>query len=177
MRRNERKRLESVVWFLIRFNVLAIPLYVVMYLGLTFAPMQDAIAYISHGILSAMGYSLLLSGNLIYGVVGNQPIEITVSWDSTGWKSLYALAALVLATPVKGYVGKLKFLALALPTIFAINVARILTTLLVSFEFGLENFQLVHDFLWSGGMIAAVVALWLVWLRKKRIIFGKTKFF
>jgi exosortase/archaeosortase family protein len=93
--------------------------------------------------------------------------SIDVSWDSTGWKSLYAMTALILATPLnRSY--KLKFLAIALPVIFIVNILRIVTTTMISTAYGMQYFDFVHLFLWREGLISAVVALWAIWLWRER---------
>lgn len=170
------KRLISAIWFLVKLNLFAIPLYIIIFYNLNYLPFQVATASMTNLFLNSVGYNFLQDGNILAGVVGDTLFTVEISWDSTGWKSLYVIAALALATPGIVLRKKLLFIAFALPSIFAINFIRIITTLLVSFNFGMEYFEFVHQFLWSAGMIVAVLAIWAYWLQKKRIISFNTKF-
>jgi exosortase/archaeosortase family protein len=165
----------SAIIFLVKLNVLAIPLYLITFYGLSYEPLQVAIATMTKSFLNAIGYDFAQQGSLISGVAGGARIDVQVSWDSTGWKSLYVITILALATPGIIWRSKMRFLAIALPAIFAANFVRIITTLLISFSFGMQYFDIVHELLWSAGMIAVVLGIWAFWLHKKRIIFTKTK--
>lgn len=170
------KRLISAIWFLVKLNLLAIPLYIIIFYNLSYLPFQILIAGITNLFLNSVGYNFLQDGNILAGIIGDTLVNVEISWDSTGWKSMYVMAALALATPGIAFRKKILFIAVALPSIFAINFVRIITTLLVSFNFGMEYFELVHQFLWSAGMIVVVLAIWAYWLQKKRIISFNTKF-
>ena len=164
----KRKRLESVLWFLVRFNLLAIPLYLAIYTNFSFPPLQVLIAQITSAFLKSLGYDVVQNNqNMILGI-GSNFYNIDVSWDSTGWKSLYALFALVIAVPNSNLKSKLSFLSLGLPAVFVLNLFRIVTTILTALNFGFQYFDLVHIFLWREGLIAVVVLLWYAWLRKEK---------
>lgn len=160
------RRLIKTLFFLLKFNLLAIPLYIALYLNFSLPPLQNFLAYLIFQTLRILGYNISLNGYFL--TVQNFPEVIEVSWDSTGWKSLYALIALVIATPLSNFNKKLKFLILALPTLFLINYIRILTTILASIKFGFEYFDIVHTFLWREGLIFAVVAIWVLYLFKTK---------
>lgn len=159
-----RKKLKTVAWFLIKFNLLAIPLYLVMYFNFTFPPLQNFLATLSSYGTKLFGYHLTQDGMSLY----SSSRQIEISWDSTGWKSMYALAALVIATPVSDWNKKIRFLFIGVPLVFLINYLRITSTILVSLKFGFQYFDIIHMFLWREGLILAVVAIWYVWLRKER---------
>lgn len=163
LQKKERKLL-TILLFLVKFNLLAVPMYLVIYFNLSFQPMQDFLATITKNSLRLLGYSAVQQGSLITTASKNQFYSIDVSWDSTGWKSMYALLALCIATPIKSLKKKLKFIAIAIPTIFLINFLRILTTILVALHFGLHYFDVVHTLLWREGLILAVVCIWGFWL-------------
>ena len=160
------KKLVKILFFLLKFNLLAIPLYITLYFNLSFPPLQNFLAYLIFQTLKIFGYSVSLNGYFL--IIQNFPEIIEVSWDSTGWKSLYALTALVLATPLSNFYKKMKFLILALPTLFLINYIRILTTILVSIKFGFKYFEIIHTFLWREGLIFAIIAIWVLYLLKKK---------
>ncbi len=163
----DRNKLKLIILFLLRFNILAIPLYAIIYLNLSFEPLQALIAQITGALLKLLGYGIVQNNHTITTSIGNVIQNIEVSFDSTGWKSLYALIALALAVPRINLYEKLKFLIVGLPILFALNILRILTTILVALEFGLQYFDMVHLFLWREGLIIAVVVLWYLWLRKE----------
>ena len=164
------KKLKIVAKFLLIFNLLAVPLYAAIYTGFFFYPLQVSTAFFGHSFLSAFGYQTVLDGNKIIVTGENLRQEFDISWDSTGWKSMYALVALAIASPVKG--KKLKFLAVSLPAIFAINILRVATTIALSVNYGWEYFEIVHTVLWREGMIAAVVAIWALWFVKQKYNIG-----
>ena len=165
-----QKKLKLILWFLLRFNLLAIPLYLAIYSNFSFQPLQTLFAQMTADILKAQDYVVQQNNQILTIPAGNTIYSIDVSWDSTGWKSLYALAALVLAVPASTINNKLRFLAIGLPTIFILNLLRIVTTISIALNFGFQYFDIVHTVLWREGLIIAVVVLWYVWLKRERII-------
>jgi len=164
-----RKKLWVVALFLIKFNLLAIPMYLVLWLDISYPPLQFFLTDLVYRALNFLGYNaaLVTSPTSIVPLisVSDQFPKIQISWDSTGWKSLYALAALTIATPFATIKGKVKFLAVGLPLLFALNFIRILTTILAAINYGFQYFEVVHTLLWREGLIFAVVLLWYLWLR------------
>lgn len=159
--------LRSALWFLLKLNLLAIPLYLVVYFGYSVPQFQDLWALALARSIESLGYSTAVDGNIIGVQSGNTIQQIDLSWDSTGWKSLYVLAALVFASS-GALIGKLRFIVFGLPLVALVNFLRIDSTVLVSLEYGVEYFPIVHDFLWSSLMIVFVVALWyFLWLKEK----------
>lgn len=165
-----KKKLELILWFLLRFNLLAIPLYLAIYSNFSFLPLQTLFAQMAAGILKEQDYAVQQTDQILTISADNTIYSIDMSWDSTGWKSLYALAALVLAVPASNLKSKLRFLAIGLPAIFILNLFRIVTTILIALNFGFQYFDIVHTVLWREGLIVAVVVLWYVWLKRERII-------
>ncbi len=163
LQKKERKLL-TILLFLIKFNLLAIPMYIVIYFNFSFPPLQNFLAGLTKNSLILLGYPAIQKDSVIITADKNQFYSIEVSWDSTGWKSMYALVALAIATPVKSLRKKLKFIGIAIPTIFFINFFRILTTILVALRYGLNYFEIVHTLLWREGLILAVVLIWGLWL-------------
>jgi exosortase/archaeosortase family protein len=167
-----RKGLKDVAWFLVKFNLLAIPMYLMIYLNVSMQSFQLFFAQILVNNLNDLGYETYffdspISAIPLISISGTDAPLIYVSTDSTGWKSLYALVALALATPRKKLNKRVRFLAVGLPAIFIANYFRILSTILISLKFGFKYFDFVHGFLWSWGLIAAILLLWYMWLRNK----------
>jgi len=171
MKRKTGKKLMEVIWFLLRFNLLAIPLYILLYLDFSFQPLQNLVAFLSFKLLSISGVQASLSGSLITVISGFRLSVIDVSMDCTGWKSAYALLALAVATPAIKMKKKIKFLLFSLPPLFLINILRIAATTYLSLSLDPKYFSLVHDLLWQWGLAFAVLGIWVFWLkREKRII-------
>lgn len=166
-KRLSRKKLTEIAKFLLIFNMLAIPMYVVLYYNLSFDPLRNFIAFLSAKFLSLFGIDVVQQDSFLNILANNQLLKIDISFDSTGWKTLYALVALAFATPAKKLKDKMKFLAIGLPVLFALNLLRIATTILIAVVFGYQYFEVVHIFLWREGLIAAVVLIWFLWFRKK----------
>lgn len=169
-----RKKLWTVALFLIKFNLLAIPMYLALWLDLSYPPLQTFLTELICRTLNALGYNavLVISPTSIIPLisVSEQSPSIYISWDSTGWKTLYVLSALTIATPFATMKRKAKFLAISLPLLFILNFIRILTTIVIAINYGFKYFEVVHMFLWREGLIFLIVILWYVWLRKENII-------
>jgi exosortase/archaeosortase family protein len=163
----QRKKLLEVLKFIIIFNLLAIPMYLVLYFNLSFDPLRNFLAFLTTRFLAALGVDAAQENFFVVVLAHNQLRKIDISFDSTGWKTLYALIALTIATPKGKIKGKLKFLAIGLPALFVLNFFRIATTIMVAVAYGWQYFDVVHTLLWREGLIAAVVLIWYLWLRKK----------
>ncbi len=166
--RNEKK-LEIVADFLIKFNLLSIPMYVILLTGLQFYPLQTLLTNTVYEIFKLMGYSLEKHFTTI---LFSKPFvaKITMDMDCTAWKSMYALAALIIASPVKGD-KKWKYTLLGILVIFALNIVRIVSTVLIAGIIGLQYLDIIHTVFWREGMILAVVLIWVWWIKRQKIIF------
>lgn len=169
MRPETLSHIKSAVWFVAKLNALAVPLYLAVYLNVTWPAFQDAWAAGLSQSLGSLGYETALSGHTIGVRSGQTLYQIDLSWDSTGWKSLYAMSALVFASGAGSLGQKLRFLAFALPLVAFLNLLRVVTTSLVYLNYGLPGFELVHGLLWSAVMVVLVVFLWYwLFLKEKR---------
>ena len=156
------------IFFLAKLNLLAIPLYLIIFFNLSYLPLQTFVASVNVELLKSLGYTVSQNENLFTINTLDKILRVQVSWDSTGWKSLYAIATLILATPVAGLSRKLKYLAFSLPSIFLINVMRIFSTVIFSLTYGLQYFDFIHSVLWRATIIVSVLALWTVFLIKEK---------
>lgn len=168
MKKKTIKNMKSALMFLLKLNLLAIPLYLIVTLGFTVPQFQHAWAYVLGGSLNLLGYEAVVEGSMIGVKAGDSLMVLELSWDSTGWKSLYALTALVMASGVATLKGKAKFLAFGLPLVALLNLIRIVSTSALSIELGFIYFDFIHGFLWSTVMIGFVVGIWyLLFFRDK----------
>ena len=171
-RKETLKKIKPVIWFFIIFNVLSIPMHLAIYMNFSIASFQIFLTNLSHRILDAFGYSSELVEHPLCPVKSMKFPELTkpvcISWDSTGWKSLYLICALSFATPLAGYHKKSKFIILGVPTIFVLNILRITTTIAISINFGEQYFEVIHTLLWREALIFAILGIWFIWLWKER---------
>jgi len=115
------ERWKGIAWFLVKLNILAIPMWILLYFNITLPALQSFIAYLTFRIVSFLGYNISLSNFSLILVSGLNMLIIAIDTDCTAWKSMYFLAALSIATPAENR-SRLKFLAIGLPLIFLINI-------------------------------------------------------
>lgn len=165
------RKISMVFEFLIRFNLLAIPMYAIIIFGLDMQFAQSLIADALHFVLTSFGYDAVKDGTVLMLSSTSGSAIISIGADCTAWKSAYALAALMLASPVANDKKKFAAIAAGVAAILAINMARILTTALSGYWFGFHTLEIVHSVLWQEGMILAILAIWAVWFKKQKVIF------
>jgi exosortase/archaeosortase family protein len=169
MKKKTKKKLIQLLFFLIKFNLLAIPLYLLIYLDISYPPLQNLVAFLSQKLLSKIGIQSSLDQNTLIVAKEFKIAFVEISMDCTGWKSFYALFALAIATPGIKTKKKFLFIFFALPLLFFVNIGRIVTTIYLSL-IEPESFAFVHNFLWQWGLILAILGVWVLWLRiEKRI--------
>ncbi len=159
-----RKRaVKKIIIFLAKLNLFSIPLYAAILSGFQWTPLMEITTQITLAFLQATGIETTMLGNLITIPVNEGSFGAFVSWDSTGWKSMLALLALMFATefPMR---KKLSGLAL-LPVVYALNIIRIWFMFFIS-TVSTRYFELAHLTVWSWGMIFAVLGLWILWMKK-----------
>ena len=159
-RPQKKKIVKEIFWFLLKFNLLLIPFYAVIYFDVDFHFFQELFANFIGSVLR-IGYSVDVSGFFIY-VEG---LAIDISRDCLGWKSAYSLVALVLASPGK-LKDKFRFLVLWIPIFLVANVFRVLITIVVGLEFGVNYLELLHNIVWQEVIVIGIVGVWYLWLRK-----------
>jgi len=163
--KNERK-ITLLARFLVAFNLLALPMYAVILSGTQLPILQSIVASIVDAVLNAMSYSTSLSG-MVIRVASPVAVDVAIDADCTGWKSMYAYAALVLATPLAmGWRKRTKLVVIGMSALFVLNIARIVSTVAAASVFGVAVLDVVHTVLWREGMIIAVVLLWFAVVRK-----------
>ena len=162
----KKKILSEVVVFLLKFNLLLIPFYAIIYFDLSVHPLQVAFANFIATVLRLLNYTVRT--NEFYLFIGRGEFPIEISMDCLGWKGIYSLFALVFATAGK-IKDKLKFLAVWSPVLFVINILRILIILIFGLNFGLQYLEFIHTIIWQEVMIAALIVIFYIWLKKGKI--------
>ncbi len=161
----KEKNLEEISKFILSLTLLSLPLYLIIIANLEFKPLQASIANIIGYLLSSSGYRVYTNQNIIKIKRGVNSYVIDISWDSTGWKSMYFLFSLLLATPSVDLTKKLRFMSIGIASIFVFNLLRIYISSIVLINYGSGVFDFVHDLLWAQGMIIFTLAIWFLWLR------------
>src|SRR3989338_6829650 len=161
----KKKALFSVVKFLVKFNLLAIPLYIVLALNIDFYWLERMTAEIVFLLLKIIGLNPAISNIVITIPVENGTWAAVINSACTGWKSAYLFFALVAATPysLRSRAWEMVFL----PLIMAANIARIVFMFWVA-STNLSYFEVVHAVVWAWGMALLVVGLWALWLCKRK---------
>lgn len=158
----ERPRLFSLLKFIVKFNILSIPLYIFILFNIEFIQLQLATASIVHYLLGASGVPSTLDGISITIPLEGGYWSARIIWDCIGWKSVLFFLALVFATSFS--LRKKKLALLFIPAIVFVNIARIWFMFYYVYTNGLSNYEALHALVWSWGMIITVLALWIIWL-------------
>ena len=157
----DKKQGFQLLRFLIKFNLFAIPLYIILISGFQLDLLKDITAGLSFLLLKATGIDAALSGNLIS--LPTSSFAASIDWDCTGCKSMLAFFALVFATdfPIRKKLYGLLFV----PLIYIVNLLRIWFMFFFVANFGLAHYDILHSTIWSWGLIAAILIFWLVWMK------------
>ncbi len=158
----KKKIIKEIFWFLLKFNLLLIPFYAIIYFDVNFYLIQELFANLIGYMLRIFGYSANISGFFIH--VGD--LSIDISRDCIGWKSAYSLFALVLASPGK-LKKKLSFLGIWVPIFFLFNIFRVFITIIVGLEFDANYLKILHNIVWQEAIILGIVGVWYLWMRKE----------
>jgi exosortase/archaeosortase family protein len=166
-----QRRLWMVLVFLLRLMALSIPLYLIIWLNVSLAPMQAVIAGQVAWLLRAAGFAAAENGLLItVSGAGADSFTFFIGQDCTGWKSMIALFALVSASLGVTMRKRLLGMAVGIPLVYLGNLARIMAVVLIERALGPETALVFHDWLWQAGLISLVLVLWLLWLRWDSVV-------
>lgn len=157
-----QRRLLAALRFLTVFTLLAAPLYLLVAVGWEGAWLRRRMAAASVAGLHVIGVEAVQDGAFIEA--GTFLIDVTR--DSTGWKSVLALTALIVATPAS-WRRRINGVALGVVIVAAANVLRIVTTVYASVVHQVP-YELLHTVLWRWGLTVVVLGVWLVWLHADR---------
>lgn len=163
VRKVQKEKSLIVLQFLLVFNLFAIPMYLIMYTNFQIESFKSLNAFLSSKILNLLGLNSVVYSN----VISIDSYKFHISWDSTAWKSLYALFCLVIATPI-AMKKKIWIIVLGLPIIFLANLLRIASTIYISLTSNMLSFSFLHLLLWREGMILLVISIWGIWLWKEK---------
>jgi exosortase/archaeosortase family protein len=157
------KESRRVLIFLAKFNIFAIPLYAILLSGFQLVQLMQLTTHLAFAFLRLTGINAELHGDIISVPVSNGNFGAYVSWDSTGWKSMLALLALIFATD---FPSRKKLVGLMLlPAVYLINILRIWFMFFIV-TVNVAYFEFAHLTVWSWGLIFSILALWVLWMKK-----------
>jgi exosortase/archaeosortase family protein len=168
-RRGKREIIISLLDFVVTLNLLSLPFYLILHFKLEWRYLKIVEAFLVSKILRIIGLNSFTIENLI--VIGDKVYE--VSWDSTGWKSLYVFFSLVVSLPVS-FRKKIKPLAVCLTLIFIFNLARLVITIYLSYLYP-QSFDFLHLGLWRWGSLMFLLLLWFIFLYFQKNNIGEAK--
>lgn len=153
-----QQRLFSAFRFLAAFTLLSGPFYFALNSGWNAAGIRSITASVSAVVLDVVGLQVSSAGSFVHG----SEMVLDVTRDSTGWKSVLAFTALVLATgrPLR---QTARGLIAGITALFAANVLRI-TTMFYAVTVYDVSYELLHTVLWRWGLTAAVLVTWMWWI-------------
>jgi len=159
-------QLKETLIFLVKLLALAVPMHLVMLLSIGMTPLQEAASSELSWALRGLGYTVERDG-FMFSVSGGrtEPFVFYIVEDCTAWKTMLFLAALIVAVPAVAWKRRVVGIALGLPALWLLNLARNVSVVLIERSWGYETAMAMHDWLWKLGMILAVLLLWLVWWR------------
>lgn len=152
-----------VLRFLILFNLFAIPLYAIMFSQAHVYEFQKFTADTVFGLLRIAGYNPTINDLTIAIPVQHGQWGAVIDWDCVGWKSMLAFFALVFATDFS--LRKKLWGMIFIPLIYAVNVFRIFLMFAYVKDYGLAYYDIVHQFIWSWGLIMVILVVWYYWMR------------
>lgn len=161
---SRQKKMWNAFIFLVKFNLLALPLHFLLWSGFDATALQEWTAMMVAPVIRALGPGVTRESFILVIKSGENVFMGRVIKDCVGWKSVLALSGLAFAVRDVKLKRKLRFLAWGIPVLLAGNVLRLATTFYAGAVYGPEAFALVHEALWQWGLIGLILALWYCWL-------------
>lgn len=167
----QQKKMIFILEFLIRFLVAATPIYFIMYFNIDLYAIQVIEAEHIKSFVEFFGvYTetyMLGVGSRLVPVIRIPEIlkDIAIDAACTGYRSVFAFIGLVLAYPRVKNKKRVYGILLGVPIIYAVNIVRVVTTILAGVWFGADKIDIVHTILWREGLIFIIFFLWIAWLK------------
>ncbi len=168
----QQKKMAFILEFLLRFLVSAVPIYLIMYFDVDLFALESIEAEQIQFFLGLFGVEaaihIITIGTRIVPALRINEIMTDIAIDSacTGYRSMFAFAGLVFAYPRVPMKKRLYGLLMGIPIIYAVNIARVVSTIMAAVWFGKGYIDVVHTILWREGLIFIILILWIIWLKK-----------
>ena len=166
------KKLFFVFIFLVRFLLMSIPVYLLMHFKAKFFYLGYFEAQIVAVILNSLKINSIAFAEWGFPMIAVEGLSQTILIDSacTGYRSILALAGLIIAVPNIEWKKRIKGIFYGAIILFFVNIARITSTIILGVKFGDAVFDFTHTFLWREGLIFIVVLLWYLWLKRSKMV-------
>lgn len=151
------RKINRALFFIIKLNIFLIPLYVISIFQLNWFFLQKSVAVIVHWLLNISGVFSSLNGVQISIPLASGSFSGFINWDCTAWKSIIAFLALLIASNIRNFKAYLLVFL-----VFLVNIFRIWLVFYLTFLTDANYFSLIHNTLFSFGMIVTVLLLWAV---------------
>lgn len=161
----KQKKLYAIFIFLAKFAALSLPLHFLLWVGFDATAVQEFVARAVNSMLEASGIAAKQTGTFLAVATKTGPMTVEIIKDCVGWKSVLALFGLVFAAPKIAMKKRIIGILIGAPIIFILNLFRIWSTVYITVLKGYDFWEITHTFLWQEGLIIAVVAVWLAWLK------------
>ncbi len=158
-----QRKLLDILFFVYSFLLLGFIFQLVLRSGLQLYWLKLAVANSVSFLFNLAGIESATRETFI--IIQNTGWKVEIIRDCTGWKSFFALFALILITPKKSLREKSLGILVAIPFVFVITVLRVFTSMLYGLELGIEKFQYFHDILWQFALIIVLLGYWYAWLK------------
>ncbi len=147
-----------VAVFLVLLAIL-LPLPMLDASGRGWGVLMRATAAAAAACANALGLDARVVGNVIH--LSSRSLSIDPQCTAVTLLTVYV--ALVLAYPMR-WKTRLLAIAVGLPVLVAVNIARLVGVAWVSERVAGKVFYMVHDYLFGFGMVFAVLLMWAAWL-------------
>ncbi len=160
----KQQEMLPILIFLIKMMILAIPIYIVLYFGISLYPLQETVLNQSVFIFDISGFDPVRDGFLIT-VNNTHEFTFAISEDCTPWKSIWLLIALMIAVPK--VINKRRILGMIAGSIilWVGNISRIYFIVWAEQFISYDLSMVIHDYLWKVFLIVLVLLIWIVWLQ------------
>jgi len=165
------KKLFKIFKFMVKFSFASLFLHLLLWHSFTAYHLQHIFACLPAKFIAHLEKSsdVYCKGTVIH----TNKFDLSIIPDCTGWKSFLAIFGLIIATENVDLKNRLIGIFLAILYIFAVNFARITTTLYVGLKYGVNTMEIIHSILWKLGLMFAVLIYWYFWFKKSK----KVKYF
>lgn len=147
--------LYKTLLFLVRFNILAIPLYLLLWIDFNPLWLRELNSWLTGDIIRFLGIDVTQGGT----IVDTAHLSMDVSTDSTGWKSYIALSALIIALTDYPWRERALGICGGLVLVFFGNLARLVTMIYLVEVFGV-SYDLIHNLFWRWGLTLLIFLYW-----------------
>lgn len=107
---------------------------------------------------------LKIDKKIIENVIIVKDFRFYIDQQCLGLKSMLSMFAIIMATPIKSLKKRIKYLLIALPIVFILNIIRIYSTIYLFYFFNVDPY-IVHDVLWEFFNTFFIFSIWYIFYK------------